>query len=87
MWRERVERQGERDWCDDDGMMMMMMMAMMMAMMAMMMMMMKCQFHWWRKLEHPEETKDLQQVTDKLSHMYLVCAQSQYATELGPQLC
>ena len=37
----------------------------------MMMMMMKCQFHWWRKLEHPEETKDLPQVTDKLSHMYV----------------
>ena len=26
------------------------------------MMMMKCQFHWWRKLEYPEETTDLRQV-------------------------
>ena len=28
--------------------------------------MMKCQFHWLRKPEHPEETTDLRQVTDKL---------------------
>ena len=33
------------------------------------MMMMKCQFHWWRKPEYPEETTDLRQVTDKLSHI------------------
>ena len=25
------------------------------------MMMMKCQFHWWRKPEHPEETTELRQ--------------------------
>jgi len=24
------------------------------------------QFHWWRKLEYPEKTTDLSQVTDKL---------------------
>ena len=29
------------------------------------MMMMKCQFHWWRKPEYPEETTDLPQVTDE----------------------
>ena len=45
-------------------------MMMMMAMMAMMMMM-KCQFHWWRKPENLEETSDLRQVTDKLSHMHV----------------
>ena len=33
------------------------------------MMMMKCQFQWWWKLEHPEETTDLRQVTDKLSRI------------------
>ena len=47
------------------------MMWMMMAMMAMMMM--KCQFHWWRKLDHPEETTDLRQVTDKRSRIYVLC--------------
>ena len=32
----------------------------------MMMMIIKCQFHWWRKQEHPEETTDLvRQVTNK----------------------
>ena len=31
---------------------------------AVIMMMMKCQFEWWGKLEHPEETPDLRQVTD-----------------------
>jgi hypothetical protein len=25
-----------------------------------------CQFNWWRKLEYPEKTTDLPQVTDKL---------------------
>ena len=34
------------------------------------MMMMKCQFHWWRNPEHPEETTNLRQETDKLSHIY-----------------
>ena len=29
-----------------------------------MMIMMNCQFDWWRKPEHPEETTDLRQVTD-----------------------
>ena len=29
----------------------------------------ECQFYWWRKPEYPEETTDLRQVTDKLSHM------------------
>ena len=50
MGRERGERQGDRDWIDDDDMMMM-----------------KCPFHWWRKMQQPEETTDLRQVTDKLS--------------------
>ena len=35
----------------------------MMMMMMMMKMMMKCQIHWWRKSEYPEETNDLRQVT------------------------
>ena len=26
-----------------------------------------CQFYWWRKPEYPDKTKDLSQVTDKLS--------------------
>ena len=29
------------------------------------------QFYWWRKLQYPEETVDMSQVTDKLSHIIL----------------
>ena len=41
----------------------------MMMMMAMMMMM----IFWWRKLEYPEETTDLRQVTDETFHTYGLC--------------
>ena len=29
------------------------------------------QFYWWRKLEYPQKTTDMSQVTDKLSHIKL----------------
>ena len=50
------------------------------------MMMMKCQFHWWSKPEHPRETTDLRQVTDKLSHIYIQPLPSP-GIELGSQRC
>ena len=31
-----------------------------------------CQFYWWRKLEYPEKTTDLSQVTDKFTMLYRV---------------
>jgi hypothetical protein len=30
------------------------------------------QFYWWRKPEYPEKTTDLPQVTDKLSHNFVL---------------
>jgi hypothetical protein len=29
------------------------------------------QFYWWRKLEYPEKTTDLSQITDKLDQIML----------------
>jgi hypothetical protein len=29
------------------------------------------QFYWWTKLEYPEKTTDLPQVTDELDHIML----------------
>jgi hypothetical protein len=30
------------------------------------------QFYWWRKLEYPEKTIDLSQVTDNVVHLALI---------------
>ena len=44
------------------------------------MMIMKVKFHWWRKPEYPEETTNLQQVTDE-TFTHMTHAQSQYRTQ------
>ena len=51
------------------------------------MMMMKCEIHWWRKPEHPEETTDLPQVTDKtftvtLKNVTIIL--QEYSIKAGP---
>ena len=48
-------------------------------------------FCWWRKLEYPEKTIDLSQVTDKLSHNVVyriknemeVCEKDEYLSPLN----
>ena len=41
------------------------------------MMMMKCQFHWWRKPEHPEETVNSVNVNDILIDSLADCGTCQ----------